>query len=239
MAGEIIIDQLAPKILRHPGTPGVSTLYVPWGGGGADVAVNDTIVFGTETWTFINGVPGNFQINIGAATTDAVTAMAGAALAINGDVVGTNASSLFRARDASVAATVGILECEEVACTGTNHATTTTIAGGAAFSAANVQGERLATFTTRVMGRYTVGASDVLAWAASATARVTVGGFPNATVPRAFMITVQDTNGVYKSVATIVALLTQVDAGAYYLLEVGDPGAVLAATDVITYDIEL
>jgi hypothetical protein len=151
------------------------------------------------------------------------------------------ASPAYEARNASTA-TDGVVVFEERVVSGTAPACTSTFAAAGVntgWSAVTMQCSRVATITQRVVGEYIVGASDVANWVqVPATARVAIGSIASTSAPRACHIDVRTVAGAHKSIATLVTELLQVNTN-FYVLHLGDPVAVLIATDIITYDIEL
>jgi len=83
-------------------------------------------------------------------------------------------------------------------------------------------------------GGYTVTAADVTTWALAAGNSVPIAGVPTTVAPLLVGLECFTAAGVVKSMATVAFTWVQANAQ-YFVLTVDDPGAVLAATDVINF----
>lgn len=83
-------------------------------------------------------------------------------------------------------------------------------------------------------GTYAVTAADVTTWALAAGNSIPIAGLPTTVAPLLVGLVCTTAAGAVKSLATVAFTMVQANAQ-YFVLTVDDPGAVLAATDVINF----
>jgi len=221
--------KVGSKILKDIGSPGVASLMVS----GVSVAA-ETIVLGSQTYTFATPhVPGDLNIDPDGATGGGNAAQTLAAIVAT---VNANAGREFNAVEVGGDAVAFV----ERAVGGVELDTTTTMLNGA-FSHTKSVGFETAAVVSRSSGVYRVRANDVMAWAAGD--EIAIGGIASTTQPTLFKVQARASYDpavavAYRSVATLVARIVQVNAG-YWILLIQDPGAVLVADDGLVYGIEI
>jgi phage portal protein BeeE len=106
-------------------------------------------------------------------------------------------------------------------------------------SAATAANANAAAVVQRVSGQYTVSANDVTSLAlGGATGAVVIAAFPSTTEPVVRSIAIRTAAGVCKSAATVGVTADQFNTN-FWGVKVSDPGAVIGATDIVFFEIEL
>jgi hypothetical protein len=196
-----------------------------------DTAEGDTLTLGAQTYTFRAAPVLGTDIDMsgsGAAPWTAAASITQAVAKINA-----NASREFDALDMGG----NVMGVVEKSLTGVNPATSASNASVKVSAAASV-GAATPTNKFRITGTYTVTVNDVTALAGAATDEIVIAAFPSVGQPSWFNIMVQTSTGACKSLATLTLTLAQFNAN-FWGLKLNDSAAVLAAGDLIRWQIEL
>ena len=187
-----------------------------------------------RTYQFENGTPSVSDVAVditGDQTADA--ACTALAAAINADVNRT-VDAVVMAGNADTNA--GIMLISHAA-DGVNFAIATDCANGVVSAAAAVGGAVANNYTVAA-GQYTITAADVTQLALVGGNSIVIGGFPSVTPPGIMNVFCTTAAGAIKSLATVE--VTQLQPGAnFWALALDDPGAVLVATDIVSWTLTL
>lgn len=119
-----------------------------------------------------------------------------------------------------------------------NQTISTDVTNGVVSAATSTGAKTTPAAPTLWTGTYTATAADVTMWARTGSNEVPIAGITTTGTPKIIHVSLSDANGVLASEATVAAKLTQAN-GNFYALLIEDGGAVISATDVLSYVVTL